>query len=220
METRSVIDRLVADLRPVTPLRVPSARLVRWVPIAVASGIAALAAIGIRPDLLTATLTAPFVGHSALLIAAAVTSAAGALCHAVPGERLPRWMRSAPGITILAWSAWLAVESASHVVAGGDWAVPASWGCVAKAFAVGVVPSAALAVMVGRAAPMRPLPAVTFAALSGVAVGALGAELSCPLINPLHLLLWHAAPAIGTVLVIAAGCGAIVAASESNATTR
>jgi len=214
METRNIIDALVADLRPVTPLRVPGVRLARWAAIAVASGVTAVAAIGIRPDLPGAALTAPFVGHSALLIAAAVTSAAAALCLAVPGERLPRWIRSAPGISILAWSAWLAVESVSRAAADGGWEFAASWGCVAKAFAVGAVPAAALAVMVRRAAPVRPLPAVTFAALSGVAVGALGAELSCPLINPLHQLLWHAAPAIATVLAIVTGYGAIVAAKE------
>jgi hypothetical protein len=215
METRSLIHTLVTDLRPVTPLPVPSVRLVRWGVAATTYGVAAVVAIGLRSDLSTAALTMPFVGHAALLLAASVTSAAAALSLAIPGERVPRWIRSAPGVAIAAWWAWLAIELMTHAAASGDvWRIGPAWGCVAKAFAVGLVPGAALTAMVGRGAMPRSLPAVTFVALCGVAVGALGVELTCPIVNPMHQLLWHAAPGLAVLLAIAGYVAVITAADR------
>lgn len=215
METRQVIQGLVADLQPVVPLAVPSVRLRRWISIALAAGAVVVGILGLRDDLAAALLSPPFLRHSMLLLAAAVASASAALTLAVPGERPPLWLRTAPVTAILTWAAWLAAELMTHAAAGNDvWASSGGWGCVGKAFAVGLVPGVALAVMIGRAAPPRMQGAATFAAMAGAAVGAFGVEVTCPLNNPMHLLLWHAAPVATTVMVASLGCWAILTALE------
>jgi hypothetical protein len=136
---------------------------------------------------------------------------------AIPGEALRPWRRAAPSLALAAWVAWLASELMPIAVTGGVvWPVAAGWGCVAKAFSVGVSPGIVLAVMIGRSAPAEVRGVVTFAALAAAAVGALGVEMTCPLTGPMHLLLWHAGP----VLVVVVLAGAFGRAAVAFAKTR
>ena len=199
MATNDVIDRLVRDLAPVSPLPLPAVRLWRWVAAAAALGAAVVAGLGRRGDLGVALFTQPFQAHALFLILAAVSSAAAALALAIPGEPLRPWRRAAPIVALTAWVAWLAGELMPIAAAGGAvWPV-AGWGCVAKAFLVGVSPGLILAVMIRRGAPVDTRGVLTFAALAAAAVGALGVELTCPLTGPMHLLLWHAGPVMVVV---------------------
>ncbi|MDP3717414.1 MAG: NrsF family protein [Acidobacteriota bacterium] len=200
MATNDVIDALVRDLEPVSPLPLPSVRLRRWLMASVAVGAASVAVLGRRGDLATSVFAQPFQAHVALLVLAAVSSAAAALALAIPGEPVDRWRRAAPAIALGAWLAWLAGELMPLAAAGGAAWPEAGWGCVAKAFAIGATPGLLLAIMVGRSAPGDVRATVTFAALAAAAVGALGVELTCPLDGPMHLLLWHAGPVMAVVL--------------------
>lgn len=203
MATNDLIDRLVRDLEPVSPLPLPSVRLWRWAAASVPIVAATVAVLGRRSDLAVAAFTQPFQAHVLFLILAAVSSAGAALALAIPGAPLRSWRRAAPALALGAWVAWLAGELMPLAATGGAaWPV-AGWGCVAKAFAIGVTPGLILAVMVGRAAPGDVRGTVTFGALSAAAVGALGVELTCPLDGPMHLLLWHAGPVMVMVLLAA-----------------
>ena len=203
MATNDLIDSLVRDLEPVSPLPLPAIRLGRWAAASVALVAASVAVLGRRGDFGTAVFTQPFQAHVLFLILAAVSSAGAALALAIPGEPLRSWRRAAPALALGAWVAWLAGELMPLAATGGAaWPV-AGWGCVAKAFAIGVTPGLAMAVMVGRAAPGDVRGTVTFAALAAAAVGALGVELTCPLNGPMHLLLWHAGPVLVVVLLAA-----------------
>lgn len=199
MATDDVIDRLVRDLAPVSPLPLPSLRLWRWLAASVAAGAAVIAVLGRRGDLGAALLTRPFQAHAMFLILAAVSSAGAALALAIPGESVSGWRRTAPGLALVAWVAWLAGELMPMAVHGDAQWPAAGWGCVAKAFAIGVTPGVIMAAMVGRSAPGDVRGTVTFAALAAAAVGALGVELTCPLTGPMHLLLWHAGPVMVVV---------------------
>lgn len=203
MATNDLIDDLVRDLEPVTPLPLPSVRLWRWAGAAVAAVAATVAILGRRGDLGAALSTLPFQAHAMFLILAAVSSAGAALAMAIPGERVGGWRRAAPALALGAWVVWLAGELLPLAAAGGLTWPAAGWGCVAKAFAIGVTPGVAMAVMVGRAAPGDARSTVTFAALAAAAVAALGVELTCPLDGATHLLLWHAGPVIVVVLLAA-----------------
>lgn len=204
MATDDVINTLVRDLEPVSPLPVPSVRLRRWMMASVAVGTAAVAVLGRRGDLTAAMFAQPFQAHVAFLVLAAVTSAAAALALAIPGEPVRMWRRAAPVVALGAWVAWLAGELTPLAAAGAAAWPAAGWGCVAKAFAIGATPGLLLAIMVGRSAPGDARATVTFAALAAAAVGALGVELTCPLDGPMHLLLWHAGPVMVVVLSAAA----------------
>lgn len=203
MATNDVIDALVRDLEPVSPLSLPRVRLRRWLMASVAVGAASVAVIGRRGDLATTVFAQPFQAHVAFLVLAAVSSAAAAMALAIPGEPVGMWRRAAPAVALSAWLAWLAGEL-MPLAAAGEAAWPAAgWGCVAKAFAIAATPGLILAIMVGRGAPIDVRATVTFAALAAAAVGALGVELTCPLDGPMHLMLWHAGPVMVVVLLAA-----------------
>lgn len=215
MATDDVIASLVDDLRPVAPLRLPRVRLARWLMAAAALGAAAVAALGMRADIVPAARSVPFKVHVVLLALAVIGSAATALTVVIPGEPVSRLRRSAPVVAAGAWIAWLTVEVWSFVAVGHQaWPVASGWGCVAKAATVGAAPSLLLAVMLARGAPSRVREAVTYAALAGAAIGALGVEVTCPLSNPIHLLLWHAGPAAAVVVTAALACGAILTVAD------
>lgn len=203
MATDDLIDSLVRDLEPVSPLPLPVVRLWRWSAAAVAVVAVAVAVLGRRGDLGTALFTMPFQAHALFLILAAISSAGAALALAIPGEPVSAWRRAAPPLALGAWLAWLAGELIPVAAAGGATWPDAGWGCVAKAFAIGVTPGLLMAVMVGRAAPGDARSTVTFAALAAAAVGALGVEMTCPLDGAMHLLLWHAGPVMVVVLLAA-----------------
>jgi hypothetical protein len=203
MATDDLIETLVRDLAPVSPLPLPAVRLWRWVAASVAVVAATVAVLGRRGDFGTAVFTQPFQAHALFLILAAVSSAGAALALAIPGEPLHSWRRIAPALAMGAWVAWLAGELMPLAATGGAVWPAAGWGCVAKAFAIGVTPGLIMAVMVGRAAPGDVRGTVTFAALAAAAVGALGVELTCPLDGAMHLLLWHAGPVMVVVLLAA-----------------
>lgn len=203
MATNDVIDALVRDLRPVSPLPLPPVRLRRWLMASAALGAATVAMIGRRGDLAAAMFSQPFQAHVAFLVLAAVSSAAASLALAIPGEPVRGWHRAAPAVALGVWLAWLAGELMPLAAAGAAAWPAAGWGCVAKTFAIGATPGLILAIMIGRGAPGDVRATVTFAALAAAAVGALGVELTCPLNGPMHLLLWHAGPVMVIVLLAA-----------------
>ncbi|MGE0863474.1 MAG: NrsF family protein [Vicinamibacterales bacterium] len=202
MGTDDVIDRLVRDLEPVTPLPVPAVRLWRWVAVSAAAGAATVTMLGRRGDLGALMFTSSLQAHVLLLILAAISSAGAALALAIPGETVRGWRRVAPALALGAWLAWLAGELMPLAAGGVAWTA-AGWGCVAKAFVIGSTPGLILAIMLGRGAPGDVRATVTFAALAAAAVGALGVELTCPLDGPMHLLLWHAGPVMAVVMLAA-----------------
>lgn len=203
MATSDVVDSLVRELEPVSPLAVPRVRLWRWLAVSAAVAAATVAVLGRRGDLGVALFTKPFQAHALFLILAAISSAAAALALAIPGEAVQSWRRAAPTLALGAWVAWLAGELMPLAANGGAPWPATGWGCVGKAFVIGATPGLLLAIMVGRGAPGDVRGTVTFAALAAAAVGALGVELTCPLTSPMHLLLWHAGPVMVVVLLAA-----------------
>jgi hypothetical protein len=212
MATNDVIAGLVRDLRPVHPLAVPGVRTAAW---AVATGaIAAIVTtlLGLRADLGAVAVVPSFHVHVVLLLFAALGSAAAALVSAVPGEAMGRWRRLVPFFTAAAWCVWLIAEVRWFAAAGGAWwPIAAGWGCVAKAAAIASAPAALLIAMIAKAAPPELRRTCTYAGLASAAVGAIGVELTCPLTNPMHLLLWHAGPAMAAVPLAALAASLVVA---------
>lgn len=211
MSTNEVIGTLVRDLRPLAPLPLPGLRTVMWAAAAavLAGGVAA--ALGLRADLAATAMTPSFQVHVLFLLVAAWGSAAAALISAVPGEPLSGYRRAAPWVALSGWCSWLGAEVLWFGAAGGRWwPVAAGWGCVAKSFAVGFLPGALLVMLIARAAPPDFRRTSLFAVTTGATVGALGVELTCPIGNPMHLLLWHAAPVAATVVVVAVAAAVLL----------
>lgn len=209
MTADDLILSLVRDLEPVTPLASPAVRAWRWAFAALVGGGLAVGLLGVRPDIAWAATTVAFQAHSSLLLLATLTAAVAALMMAVPGELVRPWRRAVPALAIVTWIAWLIAELGIAVSAGAAeaWRIDAGWHCIWLALAVGVVPGTTLFWMIGRGAALDLRQAAMFAGLAGAGVGALGVEFICPKIAPMHLIVWHAVPAL-TLTVIAGVAGA------------
>ena len=207
MTTDDVVAALVRDLKPVAPLPAPGVRVWQWGLVAAVSGGVVVAAFGLRPDIAGAAGTLSFQAHIVFLGLLTVLAGGAALVLAIPGERLSQVRRSGPVGLAIALGAWLVAELALAVAhSSAAWALDSGWGCVAKAMTMAAVPGAALVLMVGRGASVDPRRAVTYAALAAAGVGALGAELTCPKTEALHLLVWHFGPLVVlTVVAMLAG---------------
>lgn len=217
MKNDELIGALVRDLAPVTPLPLPVARATAWAAAACALGGVVVTTLGLRSDLRHAAATPAFQAHLALLLVATFSAAGVALVLAMPGERLSGWLRLTPLAAVAAWLAWLGAELG--IVAlwhpSTPLAVDAGWGCIGKALAVGLAPGVVLTVMIGRGAPMDMRRAAMFAGLAAAGVGALGVELACPKTSPMHLLVWHAGPALALVLAATLFGGSMLSAVSS-----
>ena len=127
MATDELIDTLVRDLEPVSPLPLPSVRLWRWLGISIAVVAAGVVVMGRRGDLGTTLFTQPFHAHALFLLLAAISSGGAALATAIPGEAVGLWRRAAPAVALGAWLAWLAGELMPLAAAGGGRAFRQCW---------------------------------------------------------------------------------------------
>jgi hypothetical protein len=103
--------------------------------------------------------------------------------------------------------AWAAAVVWRFAAAGGTWpefaAEPWHLACALRMLVLGAVPAAAAFVMIRRAAPLEPRWTAALASLAALALGALGAQLDCPLGTAAHTLVSHVVPlAVLTVMGI------------------
>ena len=208
MTTDEVVSTLIRDLKPVSPLPAPNVRAWTWGAIVAVAGGAAAAVFGLRPDLAHAATTLNFQAHTTSLVLTTAFAGGAALLLAIPGERLSRARQFFPMAAAGCWLAWLLAELAAAVGRSpAAWTIDFGWGCVAKAMTIAAVPGVALLLMMRRGASVEVRRALTFAALASAGVGALGVEITCPTIDAMHLLIWHAGPMVA-LPVVAAVAGA------------
>ncbi len=198
MQTDELVQRLAADVAPVSRLAPVPVRLAVWTAATLAAAVAAVWWLGARGDLMAALWTPGLQIRSALLLVTAITAAAGALLLSVPGaDRSPavRWLPVASVTALLLWiGGELASASATGIV---NWRIGVAWGCAAQVLAVGLIPGAVLFGMVRRAAPLRGAWAGLLALVAMGAVGALGTSAICPSDRAMHVLVWHVLPLVG-----------------------
>jgi hypothetical protein len=206
MNTDDLVQDLARNLEPVAPLRRPGARAGTW--FVGAALYVALLAIGM--GLANGYSSDGGLAFWAVQIAAIVTSllaSTAAFASVVPG--LPnRWR----GATVVAVGVWLIALVATSP-AQSDWSAFLSarheWWCVAFMVAGGAPLLAALAWVLRRGAPLRPVTTAAFAALSVAALANVGACVSLPHPNNAVTLTWHGAVIVVSVLC-AAACGRLL----------
>jgi len=198
--TTDPVTPLSTNLQPVVPVPLPNVQLLRWVVVG-GPALAAVIALGIRHDWLTAMAAWPVLGHSLVLGLAAGSGAWAALRLATPGEARPRavlW----PVVLGALWLAWVGTELAISSPSSDTWVVGFGWRCLVRAAVGAAVPGAVLLVFVRRSMPLAVRPVAVALAASTAAVGELAAEWMCPNMRAVHVLAWHAAPFV--VVVVAA----------------
>lgn len=194
MKTDQLIERLVADLKPVARLMDPSERAALWTALALVSITGGLAYFGVRRDIRAVWLDPGFLARFALLTATMWLAVVSAFRMAVPGAE-PRalvrwWPVAALGVAL----ALLAADVIVAALVGSVGSPLRAAHCIQKVAFVGLAPALLAIALVRRGWAAEPRWTLVLGFLGAGAAGALTAELSCPLHAPLHILLWHLLP--------------------------
>lgn len=205
MNTDQLIERLVADVKPVRRLMNPTERAALWTALALVAVALGVTWFGVRRDIATAWMEPGVVARVALLASTMWLSIVSAFRLTVPGGETRAFARWWP----LALLGVLTAISAAEVVAAwtvGEAGSPLrSWTCVRKVAFVGTVPAIVSVVLITRGFAIEPRWTALLGILAAGAAGALTSELACPIHAPMHIFLWHIAP-----VVVSTGIGALV----------
>jgi hypothetical protein len=190
--TDDLILALARQARPVTPLRPPAVRLLGWLALAALSATAGVWVYGLRPDSATMAASRGFAVDAVLALVILLSAAGAALLLAVPGAERRPVLRALALAAVVGWIA-LTIQAVWLQGEGLDGA--AHWAaCASRVASVALVPGLALLAMLGRGAPLRKGWAVGLSGAAAGAAGALAVLLTCPIVDPAHVLLGHVAP--------------------------
>jgi len=199
-----LVRELARDLDPVDPI--PRIRTVVAGVVALWFAVAGIGLIvlGLRPDLVEATLQ---VRGVAVVFAGLGLAGAGgviaALAMGVPGREV--LARSALAVAIFGMVIAAAIGTllfATNPVADAQVPFTGDFACLSVALLVGLLPALGVVWFAGRTVPFRPLILVLAAAAGTASLGAISAHASCPHSEMQHLLVAHAlAPAVGVLLL-------------------
>jgi hypothetical protein len=203
MNTDELIADLGSRLTPVRPLQSPARRTVAWTGVALVAVGAGLLLFRPRPDIAERLTQLDFVWTLAVAGLVGCLAAAAALTLAVPGAERSSALRSATWLLILMWGLGLgaaALQEGSGILSDPHW--PA---CFVRVMAVGLVPAAALGLMIRRAAALRPGLAGMLAGMAAMAMATIAVQIVCPIDAAGHSLSGHFAP-----VMMVAPIGALV----------
>jgi hypothetical protein len=188
---QALVDRLVADVSPVRPLR--AHRLFfAWV-VLQAVALTALAGHACRPDIGPVLHRPLFVAQVLALMTSGTLAAWLAARGAFPDR--------AAGPLSVAAVVGLGMAGLIPIVTSTP-PLPASFvargvPCLTMTVMAAAAPWLALLLLVGRGAPVLPARTGLLAAVAAFLLAAAGMRAACSLDEPLHLLAWHAAPVVG-----------------------
>jgi len=200
MDTDQLIKRLAADLRPVKPLRSPSARAVLWIGMALPCVAAVVWGKHLMPEPALVGSDTRFIIEQAATLATALTAAIAAFSSVIPGHDW-RIMLLPLGPLGL----WLA--SVSHGCVQ-DWVrfgadgltIRPDWDCLPTATIIGIIPAVALVLMLRRGAPLNPRLTLALAVLAVASLGNFGLQFAHARDVSIMVLVWH----LGALAVLSA----------------
>jgi hypothetical protein len=201
VRTDELIVQLARSATPITPLPPPGVRTLRWLLLAVACGVAGVTVFGARSDVLARLSQLDYLGIALLALLTSAGAVVVTLVLAIPGaERTPALRVSTLGI-LGVWAAtmiWSVLTSGRGLPVSTDphWPV-----CFMRVLIVGVLPAFALFAMVRRGFVLRPGWTSALAAVAAASIGALAAQLACPLDESGHGFLGHFVPVIFMAIV-------------------
>lgn len=200
MNTDELIERLAADLKPVRPLWPPWARAALWLGVAIPYVAAVVWGKLTMVDPAQAANDTRFMVEQAATLATALTAAIAAFRSAVPGFDMRILL-----LPIAPLGLWLA--SVGHGCVQ-DWlrlgadglTIRPDWDCLPMATIIGIVPLAAIIVMLRKAAPLHPRLTLALAALAVASIANFGLQFAHVRDASIMVLVWH----LGAAAVLAA----------------
>lgn len=186
---QALVERILADARPVRPLWPPTVRLALWL-VLEAGAIAVAARIGLRHDLAAQLVRPAFLAQLVAIGAAAACAAALALWSTVPGRApAPRVVRLA---ALLGGAAVLL--ALFEPLDGRARTLAVCLRCAGSVLAFGLLPCAILLVALQRGAPLDAFAAAAYASSAAFLLAVAAVRVACPIDDRLHLLAWHVLP--------------------------
>ncbi len=184
-----LVARLTSEARPVRRLWPPALRLAAWLLLAALVMVIG-GTFGLRDDVVDQVRRPLYGFEVATLLLAAAAAAAAALRAAVPGLDARRPVGLAVGLA--------GVGLALHIFAPTPTGTVDVLGlrCAACVGLFGLLPWVALFVAVRRAAPLDGPETGAYLGAAAFLVGAAAVRVACPVDDGLHLLAWHAVPAV------------------------
>ncbi|NJO33969.1 MAG: DUF1109 domain-containing protein [Rhodospirillales bacterium] len=200
MDTDKLIERLVADLKPVRPLWPPWARTALWMGVALPYVTVVVWGKLTMIDPSHAANDVRFMIEQAATLATALMAAIAAFRSAVPG-----FDKRILLLPIAPLGLWLA--SVGHGCIQ-DWlrlgvdglAIRPDWDCLPMAAIIGIIPAVAIIVMLRKAAPLHPRLTLALAALAVASIANFGLQFAHVRDASIMVLVWH----LGAAAVLAA----------------
>ncbi|TDN64023.1 NrsF family protein [Paraburkholderia sp. BL10I2N1] len=201
--TPDLIESLVADARPVRPLRAPALRAAGWLLFAVLVLILVGVANGTRPSLVAKLHQPVFVAGVAAAALTGVLAAISSFVASVPGRSL-RWLLL-PLPSLAAWLSTVGYGCLTNWVEIGPNGI--SLGETARCFATlgltGIPMSLALLIMLRHVARLAPAPVVMTGSLAVSALTAVALSMFHPLDATVMILVWNFG--VAAVLLMVSG---------------
>lgn len=205
VETDTLIAQITAEARPVRPLRPPWVRALVWLAISAPPVVAVVWWHGLEGKAGMAAQSGDLrmAIEWAAILATAVSAAVAAFASAIPGVSR-RWLW-APLVPLAVWLASVGQGCVSDYQAMGAAAFAPRWDtdCYVPTVLAGIIPVAAMLIMLRRGAPMVPYVTLALGALAIASVVNLAMLLFHVGDVSFMILVWH----VGLVATVAALAG-------------
>lgn len=195
MNNHELIQNLTTDLKPVKRFKINKLHLLICLSSGLFSMLAGVALVGIRADLLNVLKIPTFYIETFLLITLAFFSTATSLQLTVP--RFSK-SRSWP-LVIVTLAAWI-LFAAYQLLAEPTLLLDNGTRCLTQIILGAVIPAGFIFFIALEGATLDRAKLGATVLIAGSAYGALMAEFSCAICNPLHFIIWHVVPVIGLSL--------------------
>jgi hypothetical protein len=189
--TETLIRALAGQTSRVQPLARPWVRAVAWLAIAVPSALLVVVMMPGRGDWVSRLLLPRVISEEAFALATGILAAIAAFTSVVPGYN--RKVLFLPLVPLALWLGGL-VQSSMR-----DWfqlsvhgfSLRSEWVCLPAMIMAGVVPAAAMAVMLRRGAPLTPRLSALLGGLAAAGLGNLGVCVTHHAYGNVLVLVWH-----------------------------
>ena len=198
MDTGKLIERLGESAGPVRPIPRVWRRAAIWLALAIPYIALVVVVVSPRSDLMIKFSEWRFAIEQFAALATGVTAAVAAFAATIPGYN--RKILMLPALPLALWLGSLGqgcIQTWIQFGTNGLLLRP-DWFCFPATILVGIVPAAAMAIMLRRGAPLTPRITASLGGLAAAGLGNFGLLLFHPQDASLMVLVWQ----IGTVFVL------------------
>ena len=190
-DTERLIHQLTENAGPVRPLRRPHARAASWLALSVFYIILVVLVMSARHDFSSKLYEPSFIIEQLAALATGISAAVAAFVTVIPGYGR-KWILL-PVAPLGIWLGSLSPGCFQELNQFGIRGLPLHhnpW-CFPSVVLLGVIPAAAMAVMLRRGAPLTPELTAAFGGLAAAGLGNVGVRFIHPEDVSFMLLVWH-----------------------------